>query len=577
MAEIRIPVEKLPPPDKNGDHAFQFRIISVDKNQWSAWSQLYIVKSIGQYRPLESDVTAIISTDEITVTWDTPTIYNYNSASITSASIAHNHSQNFKQHATDIFIKYGYQFLDLSFLENTGNGSGSVSGEFVNRILLQPDEKMLVAGNFSTWNSSSARHIVRLNSDGTRDTVFSSNVGTAGGGAFNGVYDLSIQTDGKILVAGSFGSWNGTSSKNIVRLNSNGTTDTAFSSNIGTGASSAVQTISIQQDGKIVIGGGFDTWNGVSVGGIVRLNSDGTRDTAFSSNVGTGYLTSTNEFIVKVLVQQDGKIIIAGWFDKWNGVSVGRIVRLNSDGTRDTAFSSNVGTGATTIREAIIQPDGKIIVSIVGSTWNGQPSKRIFRLNENGTKDISFSDIFISSGPYSLSLQEDGKILLGGAFSIFGQKSVGGIVRLNQNGTLDEYFYTNSGTGAISQDGSKGTILAIQVQQDGKIIVGGSFDYWDGVSSPGIARLNNLNNKNSNFQYHERSEDDSTSILIEPGSASVRVLGLVALKDIPRKNTFEEDSEYQIRLDSYLGISGSVQGVFDLFKVFDTQVVQLTT
>ena len=107
MAEIRIPVEKLPPPDKNGDHAFQFRIIAVDKNQWSAWSQLYIIKSIGQYRPLESDVTSIIATDEVTVTWDTPTIYNYNSASITSASIAHNHSQNFKQHPTDIFVQWG--------------------------------------------------------------------------------------------------------------------------------------------------------------------------------------------------------------------------------------------------------------------------------------------------------------------------------------------------------------------------------------------------------------------------------------------------------------------------------------
>jgi hypothetical protein len=107
MAQIRIPVEKLPPPDKNGDHAFQFRVISVDKNQWSAWSQLYIIKSIGQYRPVESDVTAIIDSQEITVTWDTPTFYNYNSASITSASIAHNHSQNFKQHDADIYVQWG--------------------------------------------------------------------------------------------------------------------------------------------------------------------------------------------------------------------------------------------------------------------------------------------------------------------------------------------------------------------------------------------------------------------------------------------------------------------------------------
>ena len=107
MAQIRIPVEKLPTPDKNGDHAFQFRIISVDKNQWSAWSQLYVLKSIGQYRPLESNITAVISSEEVSLTWDTPIIYNYNSASITSASIAHNHSEKFKQHDTDVFVQWG--------------------------------------------------------------------------------------------------------------------------------------------------------------------------------------------------------------------------------------------------------------------------------------------------------------------------------------------------------------------------------------------------------------------------------------------------------------------------------------
>jgi hypothetical protein len=122
MAQIRIPVEKLSPPDKNGDHAFQFRIISVDKNQWSAWSQLYIVKSIGQYRPLESEnVTVTIGSEDISITWDTPTYYNYDGisdsiiidevsgsvVSINSASIVqHNHTQNFKQHDTDIFTQW---------------------------------------------------------------------------------------------------------------------------------------------------------------------------------------------------------------------------------------------------------------------------------------------------------------------------------------------------------------------------------------------------------------------------------------------------------------------------------------
>jgi len=137
MAEIRIPVEKLPPPDKNGDHAFQFRIISVDKNQWSAWSQLYIIKSIGQYRPLESDVTAVISLQEVSLTWDTPRIYNYNSASITSASIAHNNSGASKQHETDVFVQWGsgfdmgnFEYHDRVSSDTTSivipNGSASV-------------------------------------------------------------------------------------------------------------------------------------------------------------------------------------------------------------------------------------------------------------------------------------------------------------------------------------------------------------------------------------------------------------------------------------------------------------------
>jgi hypothetical protein len=138
MAQIRIPVEKLPPPDKNGDHAFQFRIISVDKNQWSAWSQLYVVKSIGQYRPLESEnITLTIGSEELAIVWDTPTYYNYDGisdsiitdpisgsiVSINSASVVqHNHSQNFKQHDSDIFIQWdegNFEYHDRVSVDTT--------------------------------------------------------------------------------------------------------------------------------------------------------------------------------------------------------------------------------------------------------------------------------------------------------------------------------------------------------------------------------------------------------------------------------------------------------------------------
>ena len=179
MAEIRIPVENLPSPDKNGDHAFQFRIISVDKNQWSSWSQLYIIKSTGQYRPKESDYNLLLGGGIINLTWDTPTIYN-TSASLSSASISHNHSINFKEHPTDIFVQWS---------------SGSVMGDFeyheratddLTNILVQPGSASArVVGMIATKN------VPRIKQAETNEEFkerFDEFFGISG--SVNGAYDL---------------------------------------------------------------------------------------------------------------------------------------------------------------------------------------------------------------------------------------------------------------------------------------------------------------------------------------------------------------------------------------------------
>jgi hypothetical protein len=181
MAQIRIPVEKLPTPDKNGDHAFQFRIISVDKNQWSAWSQLYTLKSIGQYRPLESDITAVISSEEVSLTWDTPTIYNYNSASITSASIAHNHSQKFKQHDTDVFVQWG-------------SGSAMGNFEYHNRVSEDTTSIVIPPGSASVrvFGTVALKDIPRLEIFESASTSYQPRLNEYLGvsGSAQGVYDL---------------------------------------------------------------------------------------------------------------------------------------------------------------------------------------------------------------------------------------------------------------------------------------------------------------------------------------------------------------------------------------------------
>jgi hypothetical protein len=124
MARITIPVEQLPAPDKNGNHNVQFRVISEDRNKASAWSTLYTIKSIGQYRPLQSDVDLGISDQEITLIWETPTTYNYHPL-LTSASIDHNHSIRFKKHPTDIFVKW--DSLNFEYHERTDQDAISIS------------------------------------------------------------------------------------------------------------------------------------------------------------------------------------------------------------------------------------------------------------------------------------------------------------------------------------------------------------------------------------------------------------------------------------------------------------------
>jgi hypothetical protein len=122
MAQFRVPVENLPPPNKNGDHVFRFRIISEDQNRISTYSNLFVVKSLGQILPLESLASADVSSSGgvINVTWETPSYYNVGASafapqwfdrdglSTVSASVLHNHESEWKVHDSDIFVKWGY-------------------------------------------------------------------------------------------------------------------------------------------------------------------------------------------------------------------------------------------------------------------------------------------------------------------------------------------------------------------------------------------------------------------------------------------------------------------------------------
>ena len=300
---------------------------------------------------------------------------------------------------------------------------------------IQTDGKIIIGGFFSSYNGTVVNNIARLNTDGTLDTTFQS-----GTGINNYVYSTSIQSDGKIIIGGDFWFYDGNPVNRIIRLNMDGTLDNTF--NPGTGANWYVYSISVQSDGKIIIGGSFWDYNGTATKNIARLNTDGSLDATFINNPGLG----PTEYVQTTFVQSDGKIFIGGLFSSYSGTAINSIARLNTDGTLDTNF--NIGTGPNGfVYSSSIQSDGKIIIGGDFTSYNGTVINRISRVNTDGTLDATFNPGSGANGwVLSVSIQGDGKIIIGGDFTSYNGYTRNRIARLNIDGTLDTSF--NPGTGA---------------------------------------------------------------------------------------------------------------------------------
>jgi len=400
---------------------------------------------------------------------------------------------SFNNQPRQSFVSLSSSGLDQTeayLYENIGP-SGSL-----NSVKIQPDGKILVGGSFSIFNGVNTKGIARLNLDASIDTAFATNIGTGAGNIFQFVSSIALQPDGKILVGGNFTTFNETVTNYFIRLNSDGTRDTAFMDNIGTGPTNAVSAITLQSDGKILVGGNFTTFNGTTTNRFIRLNSDGTRDTAFMDNIGTG----ANNEVRAIIIQSDGKIILGGQFTNFNDATRNRIIRLNSDGTLDTAFMDNIGTGANnTVHVLQQQSDGKILVGGNFTTFNGTTTNRFIRLNSDGTRDTAFM-ANVGTGTewivYAIDINtSSGQILLGGDFTTFNGATVNRIVRLNSDGTRDTVFNTNTGSGA------NGIINAIAIRSDGKIFIAGAFSSFNLSSAPRLAMLETTGSRDLNFLF----------------------------------------------------------------------------
>lgn len=380
---------------------------------------------------------------------------------------------------------------------------GNTSSSFGSAIAIQIDGKIVVAGKNSIAGKTSCA-IVQYNINGTLDNSFDTD-GIVITNFSNTTADFSIviQNDGKIVVAGTkvFNAGEGIVAFGVTRYNINGSLDIGFGNNgetiLGGGY---CNSIALQSDGKILIAG---STSGYALDfSVVRLNSNGTPDTNFGIwgsgaaqfNVGPGGTYPAFNYGGSVLVQNDGKILVAGTCKYSKDASPRRpvIFRLNSNGgTFDPSFGNggvsygdiidpnmNLGSYNDNIWCAALQSDGKILIAGSANTsWNNGDFS-VLRLNNNGTLDYSFgingsTIINIGTGieeVRSIAIQSDGKIILAG--SSIGTGIDFALVRLNKNGTLDKTF---NGDGKITTNIGSGDDFgcSVVIQSDGKVIVAG--------------------------------------------------------------------------------------------------------
>jgi len=338
--------------------------------------------------------------------------------------------------------------LDLTFGINgkliTDIGGGDDAG---NSMAIQNDGKIVVLG-FSNNGSNDDFALIRYNANGTLDLSFGTNgklVTPIGSGNDYGL-SVAIQSDGKILAAGY--SHNGSNNDfAVVRYNSNGTLDNSFGTNgkvttdIG-GGNDRAYSLAIQSDGKIVVAGSSPNSPDYDFA-IARYNSNGTLDLSFDTDgINTTNIGSSNDYCYSVAIQGDGKIVAAGYSHNGSNNDFA-VARYNSNGTLDVSFdtdgivTTDFGNDGDNGRSVVIQSDSKILVA--GYSYNGIDNEfALVRYNIDGTLDLSF-DIdgklttaigTASDVGNSVVLQSDGKIVVTG-YSVVGSYYDFAIVRYN--------------------------------------------------------------------------------------------------------------------------------------------------
>jgi len=332
----------------------------------------------------------------------------------------------------------------------------------------QPDGRIVVGGQFGQLGGEARSALGRLEEDGQLETSFAPPV-IAGGGVV--AFSTTVQRDGKILVGGNFETVGGGARPNLTRFNANGTLDTEFNP----APDGSVLAIVQQPDGRLLVAGDFANIAGTGRVRLARLEESGAIDGSFVP-------PAFDDEVRSIALEPGGNILVGGNFNNAGATPRAKLARLTSAG--QLALDYNPGASHA-VNCLLLQPDGRLLVGGRFTNIAGESRSLFARLLANGTADPGFTPSITGNEVLSLALQTDGAILVAGRFTEVNSTARSHIARIDANGVLDPVFDPAASTNFGDR------VNGVAIQADGGVLTVGQFDEIGGFARVNIARLRN--------------------------------------------------------------------------------------
>ena len=449
--------------------------------------------------------------------------------------------------------------LGLSADLDTGFSTDGYSSGGTPIILLHPDGRILHIASSDTDTEIS----VSAQDESGNDIAGGGNADVSTG--LDIARAAAIQSDGKIVVTG-YSDSAGDEDIIATRFNQDLSLDTTFGSNgfvtldVSDNVNSRAYGIGIQADDRILLAPG----NIITAVSLVRLNADGSIDTAFGTageafDASPGFSTGLNSR--RIPVSADGKVYLAGI-----GLSSSStdddmaVIRFNPDGTFDTAFGENgtaafVSIGADSANDIALQFDGKVVLA--GSSGSGDTDLTIVRFDDTGNLDTSFNSSGvltvdtggISDSAFGVVVQPDGKIVFGGSGNPTVVSDLEAVIaRVNADGTPDITFGSN-GVFVNSALCCTGVYIPKAIQSNGRILA-----FAD--SAPGTTARFNGNGIDTLPDGLSFGNQFDTVLSSTVESEALMIEGLSDNIAVP---VFVENGEYRVNAGEYASDRGFVR------------------